>query len=287
MKKIESILVPKLEKTERLSDYLVGKFQSVSSRKGIKKVISKKLIKVNGKIGFSGDYIKGGEIIQLFRPKEKEAIQLDITVPVLYEDDDLAIINKPAGLTVSGNMNRTLVNALPNILKKSSKKDALPIPQPVHRLDRPTSGVLLIAKTRQSNVLLSQAFAERRIKKTYHTICIGKINDSGKITTPIKEKNAETNYKRIDSIDSDKYDGLNLLEVQLITGRRHQIRIHLSELGHPVLGDKTYGIEGKISKGQGLYLHASSIEFEHPITSEKTSASSPLPEKFKKLFAGI
>lgn len=284
MKKIESILVPELGKTVRLSDYLVGKFMAITTKKGIKKAISQRLVKVNGRIGFSGDHITGGEIIELYKKKRLKSIKLDVPVPILFEDDHLAIIVKPAGLIVSGNMKRTLVNALPRLLKPSAEKDRIEEPQPIHRLDKATSGLLVIGKTRQSVVQLNQLFAERKVKKTYHAVAIGEIKDSGVVTSPIKDKISETQYDVLASLDSQKYGGLHLLKVKPVTGRKHQIRIHLSELGNPILGDRIYGIEGKISTGKGLYLHATSLEFVHPVSSKKLSFSNDLPDKFIDLF---
>ena len=284
MKKIESIIVPTLDKTERLSDYLVGKFEIITTRKGIKKAINRKLVKVNGKVGYTGDHIRGGELIELYRPKQKENIRIDVNVPILYEDEYLAVIHKPAGLIVSGHQKRTLVHALPTILTKSSEKDALDLPHTVHRLDRDTSGVMLIGKTRKSVIQLGDMFAQRAINKVYHAVVIGELDKTGTITSPIKEKDSRTSYRILHTLASDKYGGLNLVEVKPKTGRRHQIRIHFSNMGNPIFGDKTYGIEGKIAKSGGLYLHATSLQFTHPSTGEPVKIEHDLPVKFRKLF---
>ena len=287
MKKIESHSVPKLEKPERLSDYLVGKSEVITTRKGIKKAITRDLVKVNGNIGKTSDFVQGGELIELFKAKEKKIMHIDVEIPVLYEDDHLAVVHKPAGLIVSGNMKRTLVNALTSVLAKSAEKDSLSAPHTVHRLDKETSGVMLVGKTKKSLINLGEMFSERAISKTYHAITIGDMKKSGTIETPIKEKACKTSYKVLESLPSDKYGGLNLCLVKPETGRRHQIRIHLSELGNPILGDKQYGTEGKISKSGGLHLHASSLEFVHPVTEEKMKIVSPFPRKFRKLFGSL
>lgn len=287
MKKVESILVPKLEKMTRLSDFVPGKFESIPTKKGMKKAITNRLVKVNGKIGHTGDHINGGEIIELFAAKAKKTLFVSATVDVLYEDEYLAVVNKPSGLVVSGNLRRTLENKLPRILKKSTQKDALNEPQVIHRLDQPTSGLVLVGKTRSTIILLNKLFEDRKVTKTYLAITIGKGQKVGSINTPIKTKSAETNYSETAKIPSDKYEGLNLIEVMPITGRRHQIRIHMAEVGNPILGDSRYGIEGKISKGNGLYLHASSLQFEHPVTTEDIQVTCPVPEKFIKIFPDL
>lgn len=268
----------------RLSDYVPGKFISVPTKKGMKKAIQNRLVKVNGRLGHTGDHITGGEIIELFEAKAKKRVYVNVTIPVLYEDDVLAIVNKPSGLVISGNMKRTLENALPNILTKSTEKDALNEPQVIHRLDQPTSGCVLVGKTRSAVLLLNKLFEDRKIAKSYYAITIGEGKKEGTVNTPIKDKKAETSYKLEDKIPSDKYNGLNLVRVTPTTGRKHQIRIHMSQEGNPILGDKQYGIEGKISKGSGLYLHAYRLEFTHPVSTEEMKITAPVPEKILKLF---
>lgn len=251
----------------------------------MKKAIEKGLVKVNGDVSFTGRYISGGEVIELYKKEETDRAPIvKMKLEVLYEDDYIAIVNKPAGIVVSGNKKHTLVNALPYNLKKSNQKDVLPRPQPAHRLDFPTSGVLLVGKTANTLTALNDLFRDREIKKVYQTITQGKMkNLEGKLETTIKGKAAISHYKVLQEIPSPKFDQLNLVELSPETGRRHQLRIHMSELGTPILGDKTYGIEGKVMQGKGLYLHALSLSFDHPITKEKIEASTPLPAKFEKL----
>lgn len=283
--KVETYTVPEMDRV-RLSDFFKkGIFKTIPSRKAMKNAIKKGFVKIDGDIGFTGDYIKGGEIIEIFQAKEqqiKPSIPLDIEV--IYEDDYLAIINKPCGIVVSGNKRWTLENALPTNLKKSSKEDVLLRPEPVHRLDYPTSGALLIAKTAQAVMLLNKLFEERRIEKIYIAVTIGKLEDSGIINTPIEDKEAKTEFKISKTIESPKYEFLNLTELRPYTGRRHQLRIHMSEHGNPIFGDLIYGKEGFILKGKGLYLHSSSLSFVHPFTNEKMIINALLPKKFIKLF---
>lgn len=284
LKKVESYSVPKLKERMRLSDFAPGIFKTIFSKKGIKKAIKKGHVTINGDVGYTSDYINGGELIELFQPKEapKKPI-INIPIQVIYEDDYLTIVNKPAGLVVSGNKKFTLENTLPFNLQKSKQKDAIR-PEPIHRLDYPTSGALLIGKTRQSVILLNKLFEEREIQKKYFAITIGHQNDLGIIETSVDGKPSKSEYKVISRMESRKYESLNLVELIPFTGRRHQLRIHLASIGNPILGDLTYGKEGLLGKGNGLYLHAFSLNFNHPFLKKDLEVSVSLPKKFKKLF---
>ncbi len=286
--KIETHRVPQLENRIRLSDYTPGIFKSIFSKKGIKKAIKKELVTINGDIGYTADYIIGGEIIDLYQSNlsiEKPNINLDLEV--VYEDDYLAIINKPAGIIVSGNKKYTIENGLVKVLKKSTQLDALHRPEPIHRLDYPTSGALLVGKTTQAVMLLNKMFEERRINKAYFAITLGKTMDNGCIEIPIENKTSKSEYKTIRRLESRKYESLNLVQLIPHTGRRHQLRIHLASIGTPIFGDLKYGKEGLTGKGNGLYLHASSLTFLHPITSKEVSKTIKLPKKFLKLFPDV
>lgn len=287
MKKIESIKADKQKNAVRLSDFVVGKFEAIPTRKGMKKAIDKGLVKVNQRTARTSDYIYGGEIIELHREKGPSSrTLLDLKVEVVFEDEDIAVVNKPAGIVVSGNQHRTLTNALPNNLEASTKRDALVAPQPVHRLDHATSGLLVIAKTRTALTQMAKIFEERKIKKVYHAVAIGVMPKEGVVEKPLKGKSAKTEYQVLQTVESKIYKFFNLVQIHLHTGRRHQIRVHLSDQGNPVLGDQRYGQEGLILRGKGLYLHASGLEFVHPVTQETISQSLKLPNKFKKLFPG-
>lgn len=283
--KIETHKVPQLNNRIRLSEYAPGIFKTIFSKKGIKKAIKKGYVKIDGDKGFTSNYILGEETIELFQPKTPQNKPLiDIPLEVIFEDEYLAIINKPSGIVVSGNKKYTLENALPNTLKKSTKIDALQRPEPIHRLDYPTSGAILIGKTTQAVILLNLMFEARTILKKYYAVTIGKQNESGFIETLINDKVSKSEFKIISNLASRKYESLNLLELIPHTGRRHQLRIHLASIGNPILGDIKYGKEGLIGKGNGLYLHASSLVFTHPVTNQKISIDIPIPKKFLKLF---
>lgn len=267
----------------RLSDYAAGIFTVIPTRKGIKKAIDKGWVTVNGNVGRTADFIYGGEEI-ILTPESTVNYDNQIELDVLFEDDHLAIIDKPAGITVSGNKSYTIQNALGHNLELSSHKDALEPGQLIHRLDHPTSGLLLVGKTRSSVVSLSELFKNRTIQKTYHAITIGHIPNEGIIETPIDEKESKTTFKVIEQQESDRFGQLTLVEVQPQTGRKHQIRKHLHSIGHPILGDKDYFIEGMILTGKGLYLNASRLVFDHPVTGKLIDIQNDLPAKFRKIF---
>lgn len=283
----ESHWVPKLEEPIRLSDYLGGVFATIPSRKGMKKAILKGLVQVNEQVASTGLFLQGGERIDLLE-EEKEWPVFEFPLPVVYEDDFLAVVHKPAGLLVSGNSFRTLVNALPFSLQKSGLPDAVQRPQPVHRLDYPTSGLLLVGKTHSVITALNQAFSARAIKKTYYAVTIGPMTDDmGRITSPIDEKTACSTFKVVDRLVSEKYEALNLVQWSPETGRRHQLRKHSALLGNPILGDKEYGKPGLIQYGNGLYLCAAGLEFQHPCTPQRLTLKIDLPKKFTRLFGEV
>ena len=287
--KLETHEVPTLFVRQRLQEYAVGIFRTIQSRKGVKNAIKKGLVFINAEVGYTGDWINGGEIIELFQEKEIKKPILDYKLKVLYDDDYLSVIYKPSGILVSGNKRFTVENALSFNLKKSTQSDALMHPEPIHRLDYPTSGALLIGKTLSIVTTLNKMFADRTIEKTYTAVTIGEMIERGILEIPIDEKPSKSEYKRLISISSEKYGTLNLAKLQPHTGRRHQLRKHLLALGNPIFGDAKYYKEGLLLRGKGLYLHATTLKFQHPITQESLVIIAPLPKKILKLFptAGI
>ena len=203
---------------------------------------------------------------------------------VLFEDEHLAAIHKPAGILVSGNSFKTIAHALPQNLQPSNLYDAA-IPQPVHRLDYATTGVLLVGKTSSSIRALNRLFETKAIEKIYYAVTIGEMKHKGKVTCDIEGKPSHSNYTVVDSVPSERFGQLNLVKLDPRTGRRHQLRKHLSSIGNPILGDKTYGQENLILKGKGLYLHAFSLQFIHPFTYKEMYLKNKFPERFQKLFA--
>jgi 23S rRNA pseudouridine1911/1915/1917 synthase len=284
MKILETHKVPLLEKPIRLQEYAVGIFTTISTKSALKKVIKKGLIQVNNEISTTARFIHGGEIISLCDDeKTKAKKELELKLEVLFEDDYLAIVYKPAGILVSGNKFMTIDNALEQNLEKSKQNDAVR-PRPVHRLDYPTSGLLLIGKTASSIMELNKLFENKEIQKTYYAVAIGKMKPSGSIDLPIDEKISLSHFETLKTSVSERFEALNFVKLSPKTGRRHQLRKHFSEIGNPILGDLEYGKENLILKGKGLYLHAASLEFMHPFTKEKMKVDSELPKKFEKLF---
>ena len=280
----ETHIVPKLENTIRFQEYAVGIFKIIPTKSGIKKAIKRKLIFINGNLASTSKYISGNEKIELFQPKDTTTFKkLELDIEVLFEDDYLAIVFKPSGILVSGNKFVTIANGLSKNLIKSTQYDAVK-PQPVHRLDYPTSGVLLVGKTRSSINTLSKIFKNKEIKKTYFAITIGKIDAKGILNFNIDTKNATTEYEVLKSEPSKRFKYLNLVKLKPKTGRKHQLRKHLYTISNPILGDKEYYLKNSILKGKGMYLHAYSLDFRHPITEEKIIVCKELPKKFKKIF---
>lgn len=285
--KIEIHIVPKIANPIRIQEYGVGIFQAVLTKSSLKKALKKGYITVNDRVATTATFISGGETIRLHIPdKEQPHKKLIFPLNVLYQDDYLAVIHKPAGILVSGNSFKTIANALPQNLAASSLPDAA-TPQPVHRLDYATTGVLMVGKTSSSIRVLNKMFEEKAVKKTYYAVAIGKMKSQGSINTPIDSKDARTDYCVIESVSSEKYEFLNLLKLDLHTGRRHQIRKHLAGIGNPILGDQKYGLEGLILFGKGMYLHAYSIAFIHPYHNESVFFTDPFPERFQKLFPSL
>lgn len=171
---------------------------------------------------------------------------------------------------------------MPQNLKKSTLIDAS-IPQPVHRLDYPTTGILLTGKTSNSIRILNKLFEDKKIQKTYFAITIGKMDSKGVITATIDGKKSKSKYKVLKTVPSKRFGNLNLVKLKPKTGRKHQLRIHLASIGNPILGDKEYGKEGLILNGKGLYLHAYSLKFTHPFTQQKLCLKNELPERFRKV----
>lgn len=284
MQLTEKHKVPLLKTPIRLQEYGVGIFASLPTKSAFKKAIKKKRVFVNNKVATTAFLIQGNEIIELFEQEEKTPKkQFNLNLEILFEDDYLALIYKPAGILVSGNSFATIDNTLSQNLEQSNLS-TVTRPRPVHRLDYPTSGLLLIGKTTDSIIVLNKLFEQKEIQKTYHAICIGKMKRNGEIDLPINGKNAYTQYEVLQTIASPRFGFLNLVKLQPKTGRKHQLRKHLFTIGNPILGDKEYYVDNLILNGKGLYLHASSLVFTHPFTKKNISITKELPKKFKKIF---
>jgi len=282
MKKIiEKHIVPEGTEKTRLSDYACDVFQSIPSRKSIKKSIKRGDVSINGRKAFTGDWIEPGQIIELHDNEKVKTEFYRISIEVIYEDDYIAVINKPPGIPVNGNRFKTVENALPLNLKISQAKSPLQWPRPVHRLDSPTSGLLLIAKTEDAMISLSSQFAEKTVQKRYRAIVTGELEGYGVINSPVDSREALTEYRSVKTIPSLKNGFLTLVDLIPHTGRTHQLRKHMAETGHPIAGDRTYSREGRVLKSKGLFLCAVEISFSHPVTGENMTFCIPEPEKFR------
>lgn len=281
------------EEGKRLDLYIAENTELTRTR--IQQLIKEQNITINEKKTKSSYKVETGDIIEILIPEDKE-IDLfpeNIKIKILYEDNDIAVIDKPAGLVVHpshGHESGTLVNAIMYHIKDLSGINGEIRPGIVHRLDKDTSGLIIIAKNDKAHTKLSDMFKNSEIKKTYLAILKGKINkDSGRLETLIgrdskdrkkmavvKEngKTAVTNFQVL-----DKNERFSLVKVNIETGRTHQIRVHMKSLGYPILGDKVYGRESNTVKRQ--MLHAYKLEFIHPITQKTMKIISELPKDFE------
>ncbi|SHI88246.1 tRNA pseudouridine65 synthase [Mesonia phycicola] len=278
MKIIEKHIVPSIKEPIRLQEYAATIFKTLASRSGLKKAVKKQRILLNGKPANTGDWIEEGQILELLQENLPKKKIFTLPLEVIFEDDYLAVINKPAGYPTNGNYFKTIENALPHNLKNSTQEDTLSYPIPVHRLDNPTSGLLIIAKTKSTQIFLNRAFEEKEIEKSYLAIISGELVNEGVFTDAIEDKKAETKFKLLQKIVKNEKQ-YSLVQLYPTTGRTHQIRIHLSKNGYPIIGDEMYG---STEKFRGIYLTAFSLKFTHPITLENLEFATNYPKKFKK-----
>jgi 23S rRNA pseudouridine1911/1915/1917 synthase len=247
-----------------------------------------------------------GDVIEVepASPAPLAAAPEDIPLTILYEDDDVVAIDKPAGMVVhagAGVRSGTLVNALLHRFESLSTSAGDQRPGIVHRLDRYTSGVLLVAKTDSAHRSLAEQFATRRVRKTYLALVHGLVKaDRGRIEKPIARdpvrrvrmtarlaqgRQAWSEYRVL-----RRFDHLTLLEVLIGTGRTHQIRVHLASIGHPVAGDRLYGAPSEVPGRPPLgryFLHAASIRFEQPSTGQSVEVAAPLPPELELWMQGL
>lgn len=279
---IASHTVPAIERKIRLQEYAVSIFPQVNSRSALKKAIAKKLVLLDGEKATTADWIQPGQKIELLEDKFQQRKIFKFILEVLYEDEYLAVVHKPSGIPTNGNYFRTLENALPHNLSVSDLKDALRYPVPVHRLDNPTAGIVLVAKTRKVQQVLHSAFENKSIHKTYHAVVHGQLQSAVRQNASIDGKAATTIFEPVDNFEIED-EIFTLVIAKPITGRTHQIRIHLSKMSLPIVGDTIYGIEERYFQNKNLYLFSSGISFGHPITSEEMEFELKLPKRFRNL----
>jgi RluA family pseudouridine synthase len=279
---LEQHTVPTGVPKTRLLDYALQVIKTVPSRSAIKKIIRREELLIDGIPGNSGSWVIANQQISLIDLELKPPKALDIKLDIIFEDEHIAIINKPAGIEVSGNKYYTIQNALVAKIKHSSEPDALKWARPVHRLDMPTSGLLLIAKTASAIMKLGQQLEKHEIQKKYSAIVAGNLPNSGEINTPINNQNALSSYKPVARCHSLKMQWLSLVKLTPHTGRTHQLRIHMAELGFPIVGDRQYG-KGPLLKGKGLFLAAVELIFVHPYNNKPITVTINHPKKFNAL----
>ena len=275
-------------------DKAVAILDTEISRSMIQKLLEEEKIKVNTKVG---DVIYVEEVV----PKEVELKAQDIPIEVIYEDNDIIVVNKPKGMVVhpaNGNPNGTLVNAIMNICKDSLSGIGGEIrPGIVHRLDKETSGLLIVAKNDKAHINLSNQIKNREITKKYIALVRGVIKENlATIDMPIARSNKDRKKMAIKKEGKNaithfnvlkRYDGYTLLDIKIDTGRTHQIRVHLAEIGYPIVGDFVYSNGKNPFNVVGQMLHAKSLEFKHPITGKNIKLEAPLPEYFEEVLEKI
>ena len=317
MNKTINFLAENKDNNLRIDTFINNKEKSLS-RTRIKNLILKEKLKLNDEIIKSpSKKVNVGDklYLQIPRPEEASLKPYNYKLQIIYEDDDLLIIDKPAGIIMhpgAGNYDKTIVNALIHYNKNSLSTigDELR-PGIVHRIDKNTSGLVVVAKNNITHENLSKQFNNHTITRVYQLLVWGKLRpSSGKINTFItrssknrqlmevsssKGKRAITNYKTIEVFENNKTPTLSLIECKLETGRTHQIRVHMTSLGNSIVGDDKYKkkykkiknidfkLENSISKLNRQFLHAKTLGFIHPITNEEMIFSSILPKELNNL----
>ena len=291
-------IVKNEDKGKRLDRYVTEQNAEIT-RTAVQRLIDEKNILVNGKEQKVSYKVNENDVVEVEipEPKKIEIKAEDIPIEVIYEDNDIIVVNKPKGMVVhpgNGNVDGTLVNAIMAKCEGSLSGIGGEIrPGIVHRIDKDTSGLLIVAKNDKAHVNLSEQIKEHKVKKTYIALVRGVVKENeatidmpiGRNKTDRKKmavckdgKNAVTHIKVL-----KRWEHYTLLQVNIETGRTHQIRVHLSYIGYPIIGDYTYS-NGKNEFGVvGQCLHAQKLEFKHPITNKIMELEAPLPEYFQEI----
>ncbi len=297
-----SFIIEPEDSGERIDTFL-GKAIDNVSRSYIQKLIKEGHVKINGQTLKKKNIRLEEEMEVAIEVPEPEILKVeaeDIPVEIVYEDACLMIVNKPQGMVVHpapGNYSGTLVNALMFHAENLSSINGVIRPGIVHRIDKDTSGVLMIAKDNQAHNSLAGQLKEKTTKRVYVAVVLGKMgSEAGTISAPIARhpkdrlrmavvpggRDAVTHYKVIKA-----FKNFTLVELRLETGRTHQIRVHMTHIGHPLLGDPVYGKKQSKIKHSGQLLHAKMLGFDHPRTGEYMEFDSELPEYFKNIIKKI
>lgn len=304
MEKEYDIIVERGTERERLDVFLSKK--TGVSRSQVDKLIKSGSVRINGQVAKQGHRVKADDriIFSVPEPKDIKAIPEEIPLNIAYEDSDLIVVDKSPGMVVHpavGNTGGTLVNALLHYCKDLSGIGGCVRPGVVHRLDKDTSGLIVFAKNDRSHLELSRQIKERKFRKIYTALVHGAVkSDEGIIDFPIgrnpsdrkkmavirsgklKKRDALTHYRVI-----ERFKGYTLLELDLKTGRTHQIRVHLSHIGHPIVGDRTYSRRKDQLNAPRQLLHATILGFNHPTTGKYMEFRSKLPDDMEKILGGL
>lgn len=282
----------------RLDKYLSDNIEGISRSYAAKLCDEGRVILFDGTVLSKKYKTSAGDciIIDMPEPEEAEILPEDISLDIVYEDNDLLVINKPQGMVVHpapGNYSGTLVNALMfHCHGNLSAINGVIRPGIVHRIDKDTSGLLVVAKNNDAHLALSEQIKDKKAVRKYYALVNGRVKESGTVNRPIGRhpkdrkkmaivpggREAVTHYNVIES-----FDRYTLLECILETGRTHQIRVHMTSLGHSIVGDKTYGTAKEEFKLKGQLLHAKTIGFNHPKTGEYMEFSAEIPEYFSNV----
>lgn len=298
---MNNLVVAKQDEGKRIDLYISQ--NTDMSRVTIQRLIDNEKVLVNHKKVKSSYKIQENDKITIEEEKPKEVLleAQEIPVQVLYEDKDIIVVNKPKGMVVhpaNGNLNGTLVNALMSICKDSLSGIGGEIrPGIVHRLDKDTSGVLIVAKNDKSHINMSEQIKNHEVEKTYIALVKGFVKeneatidmpigrstkDRKKMTVSKNGKNAITHFKVL-----ERFKNYTLLEVKIETGRTHQIRVHLTQIGYPIVGDEVYSNGKNEWNVQGQCLHAKSLRFKHPITGKEMFIEAEIPQYFENILKGL
>jgi len=299
-----TITVPETVAAERVDRFLAARAELNLTRNRIQRLIAKGLITVNGAAVAKRHEITAGDTIALVipPPPPRAVIPEDLPLTIVYEDEFLAVVNKPAGMIAhpaAGRRAGTLVNALVHRYGTLAAGSAEDRPGIVHRLDRDTTGLLVVARNDDVYLALQKKLQAREIHRHYLALVCGHVREEeGTIDAPIGRSTAGRRKMQVNGIRArqavthyrlkDRFRSYDLLEVRLETGRTHQIRVHLAEAGHPLYGERVYVPKGMaLPAAPRLMLHAAELGFAHPATGEQLRFSSPLPRDFLETARGL
>lgn len=291
----EELKISITEEKGRIDKVLAEKLANYS-RSQIQLWLKEACVKIDGVVVKANYKVQKGDriTIQIPEPETLDLIAENLPLEIVYEDADVAVINKPQGMVVhpsAGHPNGTLVNALIYHLNSLSSINGVIRPGIVHRIDKDTSGLLMVAKNDQAHEDLAKQLKDKTSLRKYVALVHGVIpHDKGVIRAPIGRSTVDRKMQAVVDNGKDavthfqvleRYEDYTLVELQLETGRTHQIRVHMQYIGYPLVGDPVYGLKRTI-KGNGQFLHAKLLGFTHPSTGEKMVFEAPLPEIFKK-----